>query len=452
MKIVVKRGLDIPISGKPTGGIQNLPTPRQIALNLDPFDVIRFKVLVKVDENVKIGQPLVESKVIPGQMFVSPAGGIVREIRRGLKRRLLNIVIELNSQETYEEHSLLGNNASREEIHAFFMRAGIFPHIRMRPFDLVAAPKYIPRAIFVRAIETFPFVPSAEMQVEGHETYFQAGLDTLAKLTDGKVHLVHQEGSECRAFSKAQGVEIHTASGPHPAGSSSVHIHKISPITKPNDNVWVLSVIDTITVGKIILEGRYFTDRILSVGGTGVIEGRTGFFHARAGFPIDQLISNRISKQLNRFISGDPLTGSQVEAHDFINFYHTSLTIIPENTHRQAFHFLRPGFNKFTGTQTYFTGHVKPPMRGYDFTTNQHGEKRAFIDGAVYERVMPMRIPSMHLVKAILAEDFELAERLGLLEVAPEDFALSSFICPSKIEMIQIVKEGLHKYSKEMGH
>lgn len=449
--LLVKKGLDIPIEGKPQGPLRDLPKPHQIALSLDSFDAIRFKLLVKAGESVKIGQPLVESKSVPGQMFGSPAGGVVSEVRRGLKRRLIDIVIDVDLQESYAEFSVL-NNPSRDEILALFMRSGIFPHIRMRPFDLVADPRCFPRAIFVKAIESLPFVPPAEMQVEGNEPYFKAGLDTLAKLVPGQVHLVYREGSDCRAFTQAENVEGHTVAGPHPAGSSSFHIHKISPIRNATDFVWTLSTTDVLAVGKMMLEGKYFIDRVIGVGGSGIIKGETGYFRGRAGFPVIEFIADRIKNQRLRFLSGDPLTGSQVEPQDFLGFYHTAFSVIPENTQRQPLHFLRLGLNKYTATKTYFTGHVKPPKGGYAFTTNQHGEERAFIDGAVYERVMPMRIPTMQLIKAILAEDFEFAEKLGLLEVSAEDFALPSFICPSKIEMIQIVKEGLHKYSKEMGY
>ncbi len=452
MKITVKKGLDIPMEGGPIGAIQDLPKPRQLALNLDPFDKTRFKVHVKVGERVKIGTPLVESKSTPGQMFVSPAGGVIAEIRRGLKRRLIDIVIDVAQEEEQEEFEGLKGSASPEEILNLFMRSGVFPHIRMRPFDLVAYPQLVPRAIFVRAIETLPFVPSAEMQVKGHEEYFQAGLDALSKLTPGDVHLVYKEGSSCRAFTEAQGVQKHTALGPHPAGTSSVHIHSIAPIKNPEDFVWTLSAVDVVTAGKMVMEGRYFTDRIISIGGSGIIKERNGFFRGRVGFPIELLIADRIKNQPLRLISGDPLTGTKVETSGFVGFYHSSFTAIPENTKREAFHFFRPGFKKFTATRAYATGHMKPPKEGYAFTTNQHGEERAFIDGAVYERVMPMRIPTMHLVKAIISEDFEVAEALGLLEVTGDDFALPAFICPSKIEMVQIVKEGLHKYSKEMGH
>jgi Na+-transporting NADH:ubiquinone oxidoreductase subunit A len=453
MKIVVKKGLDIPLAGRPEGSPQRLPPPNQIALNLDPFDDIRFKVHVKVGESVKIGQPVVESKACPGQMFVSPAGGVVTEIRRGLKRRLLAVIIRLNDPETFEEHGGLDHTrASREEILEFFMRSGLFPHIRLRPFDLIPDPKFFPRDIFVTAIETRPFTPSFEMQVAGHEAYFQAGLDTLAKLTSGKVHLAYSDKSVCPAFTQAGNVEKHAVVGPHPAGTSSLHIHAIAPIRKPDDYVWSLSAIDAITIGMMMLKGRYFTDRIISIAGNGVLEGKRGFFTARMGYPIKDLIASRIPNQFCRLISGDPLTGIKVEPEDFMGFSHTCFSIIPQNTQREAFHFLRLGLDKFSATRTYFTGHVKPPAEGYPFTTNQHGEERAFIDSAVYERVMPLRIPTMHLIKAILSEDFELAQQLGLLEVASEDFALPAFICPSKIEMMEIVKEGLHRYAKEMGH
>jgi len=449
MQIKVKKGLDIPLAGGPEGSPHPLPPPDQVALNLDPFDTTRFKVHVKVGERVKIGQPLVESKTVPGQMFVSPAGGTVSEVRRGLKRRLLDIVIDVEPNEEYYLHEKCDlQSATQRELLDLFMRSGLFPHVRLRPFNLVPDPQYIPRDIFVTAAQSLPFVPPFSMQVEGNEKYFQAGLDTLAKLTTGKVHLVHPQKEE--AFSSYTGVEKHTVLGPHPSGTSSLHIHKIAPIQAPNDYVWALTALDVLVIGKMLLEGKYYTDRIISIAGTGVIEGRRGFFRARMGFPIQNLISNRITNQPVRLISGDPLTGTKTEASDFLGFYDTCFSALLENTKRQFLHFFRLGLNKFTATRAYLTGHVSSPENGFAFTTNQHGEQRAFIDGAVYERVMPMRIPTMHLIKAIMAEDYELAEQLGLLEVVPDDFALSTFICPSKIEMIEIVKEGLYRYSKEV--
>jgi len=453
MRIVLKKGLDIPLSGQPKGSLQSLHKPSQIALNLEPFEDIRFKLLVKAGDRVTIGQPLLESKNIPGQFFVSPAAGTVSEIRRGIKRRLLDIIVQVSDKETFYNHPPLnGERAAREDLLECLMRGGIFPFIRMRPFDLIANPKLLPRDIFVKAVESSPYVPSAEMQVEGHEEDFQTGLNVLAKLTSGKVHLVHGEGSSCSAFAQAENVEKHSISGPHPSGNSSVHIHAISPIRNPEDVVWTIGIPGVIAVGKMISKGHYHYERIVSIAGNGVLEGKTGFFKGRMGLPISALIADRIPQGLIRFISGDPLMGIKVEPNDFLGFYHSSLCIIPENVSREAFHFFKLGTNKYSSYRAYLTGHISPPEEGYNFTTNLHGEPRPFIDGSVYDRVMPMRVPTVQLVKAVLAEDFELAELLGLLEVASEDFALPAFICPSKIEMVDIIKDGLRRYSKEMGH
>lgn len=453
MDIIVKKGLDIPIKGEPSGEVQSLQDPHFFAFNFDSFDRVSFRILVKIGDFVKIGEPLAENKAIAGQMFVSPAAGMVKEIRRGLKRRLIAIVIEVEKEEQYLKFAPLEiEKISREQILARLMQGGIFPYITMRPFCLIADPSYIPRDIFVKAVESAPFVPSAEIQVKRHEKNFQEGLLVLSKLTTGKIHLIHSNKTVCKTFLEAEGVEKHTVFGPHPAGNSSVHIHAIAPITHPQDIVWSLDVLGVIAVGKILSEGLYFKERVVSIAGPGIISGKTGYFNTRSGIPVSSLILNRVQNPLSRFISGDPLSGLKVEKEDFLGFSHTAFSVIPENYEREVFHFLRLGSNKYTATKTYISGFLKPPSDGYEFTTNQHGEERPFIDGAVYEKFMPLKIPVMQLVKATLAEDYELAESLGLLEISPEDFALPSFVCPSKIEMMEILKKGIERYATEMGY
>lgn len=453
MDLTIKNGLDIPLSGKPSGPLKSLSRPSKIALNVNAFEELRFKILVKTGDFIKIGQPVLENKAIPGQQFVSPACGTIVEIRRGLKRRLLDIIIAVSEKEDYfEEETLALNHASKEEILAFLMKKGAFPHIRMRPFDLTATPQHLPRDIFIKALETTPYVPPAELQIEGEEDHFQIGLNALHRLTSGNVHLIYQKKTSCKAFIAAEGVKKYAIEGPHPSGNASVHIHLIRPIRHAQDYVWTLSALDVVVIGKLISTGRYHYERVVSIAGNGIIEGRQGYFKARVGFPIADLIAERAKNQLLRLISGDPLCGSKVSPQDFLEFAHTTFCAIPENIHQEPFHFLRLGGDKYSASRTYFSGHVKPPSEGYDFTTNQHGEERPFIDPSIYHQVMPMRIPTAQLVKALLAEDFELAEKLGLFEVSSEDFALPTFICPSKIEMIEIVKNGLLRYSKEMGH
>lgn len=453
VKLLVKNGVDLPIKGAAQEELLSLSIPKEISCNLEPFDHIRFKLLAKEGERVKIGSPIVENKAIEGLFFVSPASGVIKEIRRGLKRRLTDLVIELDEREEYEEQGTCNyKNCSRNDLVEFLKKTGAFAHIGMRPFDLGAHPYQKPRNIFVKAVETLPFVPSAHWQVKGWEEMFQKGLDLLSFLTEGAVHLVYKENDFTPAFKNAENVEHHTVQGPHPAGNLSYAIEQIAPIRHVHDIIWTLSAVDVVTIGRLAIEGRYHTERVISLAGEGVKSNCRKLYKARMGYPISQLCSDRLENFPSRILSGDPLMGMAVTGEDFLHFGHTSVSVLKRKVGREPFHFFRLGKEKFTATRTYLSGLKKPPPEGYSFTTNQHGELRAFIDGKVYKKTMPLNIPTMELIKAILAEDFEFAEKLGLLEVVPEDFALPSFICPSKIEMIDIVKKGLRHYAQEVGY
>lgn len=453
--IKIKKGLDIPIEGKPEGKIQSVLAdgrevlPSYLSLNLNPFTNIRCNLLVKVGDQVKIGQPICVDKACPGRMFVSPATGVIKEFRRGLKRRLLNIVIEADREEKEVLHPPMDvGRASKEEIIERLKLGGLFAHIRKRPFNFLADPQKTPRAIFVKAVESAPFAPPFEMQVEGWEQAFQVGLDALKGLTEGPVHLVYKKDCQFTPFTGAEGVEKHTVEGPHPVGNLSLHIHYLSPIKHPEEVIWTLNAHDVVGVGLMLLEGRYFTDRVISIAGPGVLPEKRGFYRVRAGYPIEELIAGRIQEGHQRLISGDVLTGQQVEPQDFLEFYHFGFCVVPESLKREFLHFFRLGTGKFTASGAYASGHLKG--KEYNFTTNLHGEERAFVIGSPYDRVMPMAIPVMALIKAIMAEDYDLAEELGLLEVDAEDFALPTFVCPSKIEMVDIVSQGLQAHAQEV--
>ena len=453
-KIKIKEGLDIPMEGQPSGAVQTLPAPKELSLNLSPFDGVKFKLLRKAGDFVKTGEAIAYDKDCPQRMFVSPGCGTIKEVRRGLRRRLLDVVIELQKDEQFEDFGAIDvNSASKEDILEKLLKAGAFARIRMRPFNILAKPEHTPRDIFIKAIQSAPFTPEADLQVEGHEDAFQAGITALSKLTIGNVHLVYREGSTSTAFTGAQNCVQHTAEGPHPAGNSSVHIHHIAPVKGYDDIVWTLTALDVVIIGKILTTGRYHTDRVVSVAGNGIIEAKRGFFKVREGYPVSNLVAERNEKGLQRFISGDPLVGDKVEVDDFLGFYHTAFCAIPENVSREILHFFRPGFGKYSFTKNYVSGHMsKDSGKKWGFTTNNHGEHRAFIDGSIYDKVMPMQIPTMVLLKSIIGEDWDRAEECGLLEIDSEDFALPAFIDPSKTEMVEIVKNALSFYAHEVMH
>lgn len=458
--IKVTKGLDIPIAGKPVGTISQLipsgaasplAAPAFLALDLTPFEETKFRLIAKVGDLVKRGQPLLEDKDFPGRMFVSPAGGTVKEIRRGLKRRLLDIVIEVSKTEEIEQHPIVDlSYVSREELQAMLEKGGLMAHIRQRPFNLLTNPKKTPRSIFVKAIESAPLCPPPELQVQGQESAFQYGLDALKLLTTGKVHLVHRLGSSCRAFVDAKNVTIHTVEGPHPSGNVSLHIQEIDPIRSPEDVIWTLNAHDVVSIGHFLKTGTYYVDRVISIAGPGILEGMTGYFRVREGYPISALISGRLKKGVVRLISGDVLMGRKVDSEDYLGYYDYCVCALPENMTRQFLSFMRLGTDTFTASKAYLSGHLNNSTREYGFSTNQHGEHRPFIDSSLYDQVMPLDVETMHLVKAILAEDYDTAAELGLLEVDSEDFALPTFVCPSKMEMVDIVKRGLKRYAADI--
>ena len=325
--IKITKGLDIPITGKPDHYIHpvesngHLVVPKHIGLDLSSFDDVKFRLLCKPEDVVKIGQPLAEDKDAPGRLFVSPAGGIVKEIRRGLKRRLLCIVIEVAQQEEFHEFPTADvSQLSQQDIKDRMMLGGLFAHVRQRPFNLLADPRKEPRAIFVKALESAPFAVPPEFQVSGYEKEFQMGLTALSKLTKGPVHLVYSSDTTSTAFTEAQNVQRHTAEGPHPVGNHSVHIHFISPIRHPEEVVWTLNVSDVIGIGSLFTKGRYHTDRILSIGGPGILPERVGFVRGRMGYPIQSLVAGRIQRGLLRFISGDVLMEKRSKSKTFWGF------------------------------------------------------------------------------------------------------------------------------------
>lgn len=457
--IAISKGLDIPIQGKPQGAVQAIrPTgmasvarPAQIALDFKAFSDLRFSMHVKAGDAVKIGQPIAEDRSSPGRLFVAPAGGIVSEVSRGPKRVLTAVVIDVAEEEQWHTFDPMeAASAPRQAIVERFLAGGLFAHIYARPLKRLADPYKVPRSIFVKALESAPFLPAAEMQVAGYEREFQAGLDALAKLTSGKVHLVHRLGSPSQAFTAAKNVAIHSADGPHPIANQSLHIQRIDPIQSPEDLVWTLSAHDVVMAGSLLLHGRCHIDRVISIAGPGVLTEQAGFFRARAGYPISVLIAGRLPHGAVRLISGDPLMGLQVDSASFLGFSHFALSIIPESEERQFLHFFRLGVGKYSFSRAYLAGHLDNSERDYFFTTSVHGEKRAFVDSTLYDAVMPLAIATMPLVKAVMAEDFELAEVLGLLDVDSEDFALPTFVCPSKVEMVQIIEQGIKRYAKDV--
>lgn len=275
----IQKGLEIPLEGEVQGGIETLdktqmaPDQNTFALDLSPFPELRFKLLAKPGDHVLLGQPLVLDKQQEKRVFVSPCTGRVQEIKRGLKRRLLSIVVQ---EEEGKERTFSPVNPYTLEqgpIIERLLEGGLFPLIRQRPFDQLADPTKKPSAIFVNAMNTAPLAQDPALLIEEEKEHFQTGLTTLKRLTEGFVHLCYAKGATLQALTQAQDVERHTFSGPHPAGLTSTHIHYIDPILSQQQVVWTLDAFAVISIGYLMNEGKQFTKRLVALAGAGFEEG-----------------------------------------------------------------------------------------------------------------------------------------------------------------------------------
>ena len=312
---------------------------------------------------------------------------------------------------------------------------------RQRPYQVVANKHDIPDNIFISTFDSAPLAPDLNFVVEGKSEAFQKGIDVLNKLTSGKVHLgLNAKGKEAPSsvFLNAEGVEKHWFNGMHPAGNVGIQIHHIDPIT-PKTTVWTLGVQEVITLGAIFTEGRWNTERVVAI--TGAELKAPKYVRTNVGANIGDLLKDNLDNDHVRIISGDVLSGRKKGTGNFLNFFDDQITVIKEGDHYQMFGWLLPDTSVPSASNAL-------PSNAFSDTkfkahTNTNGEKRAFVVTGQYEKVLPMDIYPQHLMKAVLTNDYEKMEGLGIHELVEEDVALCEFVCTSKQPLQQILRTGL---------
>ncbi len=444
--IKIKRGLDIRLKGKAEKVFIDVKTPELFAVRPTNFVGLVPKLTVKPGDKVKAGTALFFDKYRPEVKFVSPVSGEVQVVNRGERRRILEVVVKSDNQNESENFGALdASKASKEEIVEKLLASGLWPFIKQRPYDVVANPADTPKAIFVSAFDSSPLAPDYDFIVSGQEKELQAGFDALAKLTSGTVNVGVSSQSTSSPFASLTGVKVSTFSGPHPAGNVGVQIHHVNPISK-GDLVWTLQPQDVIAIGKLMLEGIYDSSRIIAICGSEVA--KTGYVKTKLGAEIASYLKGNVAEGKLRYISGNVLTGENIGADGYLGAYHSQITVIPEGDEHVFMGWASPGLSRFSVSKSFFSWLC--PKKEYALNANINGGHRAIIMSGQYDKVMPMDILPEHLIKAIITEDFDKMEQLGIYEVAEEDLALCEFVCTSKLEIQSILRKGIEMMIKEM--
>jgi len=445
--IRIKKGLDIKLIGIAEKTTTNVSLSGVYAIKPEDFHGIIPKLVAKEGAKVKAGDTLFYSKSDERILFPSPVSGEVVEVVRGARRKVLAIKIAADSTQEYKDFGTKdAAKMSAEEVKNHLFASGCWPFVKQRPYDVVANPNQVPKAIFVSAYASAPLATDVDYILAGKEAELQAAISAVSKLTEGKVH-ISVDANANSLLEKLNGVEIHKVSGPHPSGNVGTQISKIDPINK-GEVVWVITPQDLVVIGELLLTGKFNATRTIAL--TGSKFNKPQYVTAIAGANIADIVANNLVNDNTRIISGNVLSGTQVNEEGFICYYDNQITAIPEGDDYELFGWTKPVFNKVS-TSRALTFSWLTPKKKYDLNTNTNGEHRAFVVTGSYENVFPLDIYPMQLLKAFMYKDLDEMEALGGYEIAPEDFALTEFICVSKQPHQKIIREGLDLMREELG-
>ncbi len=445
--ITIKKGLDIPISGAPDSRIEDSPGVSEVAILGQDYIGMRPTMHVRVGDQVKKGQVLFSDKKKPGVNFTAIAGGEITAINRGEKRVLQSVVIRVAQTEEemtfaqYEQNQLSG--VTEEQVRQNLIDSGMWTCFRTRPFSRTPEVDARTRTIFVNMMDTNPLAADPMLVIEQRKEDFLNGLELVAKLADETLFLCKAPDAKIEVDHPK--IKVESFAGPHPAGLPGTHIHFLAGASIENV-VWSIDYQDVIAIGRLFVTGKLDCERVIALAGPQVKS--PCLIRTRMGANVTELCQGRLKDGDNRLIAGSILNGNIAEGPlAYLGRYHNQVSVLSEGRKKEFFGWISPGLSKFSltrATLSFLRG--KSPM---PFNTAVHGGARGMMPIGVYERVMPLDILPTMLLRDILAGDTDGAQNLGCLELAEEDLALCSFVCPSKYEYGPALRQALTTIEKE---
>ena len=203
---IIKKGLDLPISGNPSPEIEDSSKISSVAILGSDFVGLKPTMLVKVGDFVQAGQKIIEDKKNPGVFITAPSSGTISSVNRGEKRRFISIEIDVNETDDFK---VFNKTSTKNEIIELLQDSGLWSAFRTRPFNRTPKIGTSPDAIFINACDT------------------------------------------------------------NPLGLSSTHIHNIYPVGQER-LVWTLNYQECISLGHLIKNQSIRTSKVIALCGEGV--------------------------------------------------------------------------------------------------------------------------------------------------------------------------------------
>lgn len=443
--IKIKKGLDLPITGKPEQKIYNAPKTSHVALIGNDYVGMKPTMNVQVGDVVKKGQILFSDKKTEGVHFTAPAAGEVVQINRGERRAFNSLVIKVNGSDhvkfsSYKGSDLAGYNS--DDLKDLLLESGLWTSLRMRPFNKTANPNKKAESLFITAMDTEPLAADANLIINEYSGAFELGLQFLDKFFDGNKYLCSNPELKTNHPEK---IEHKVFTGKHPAGNAGTHIHFLNPVSF-DKHAWHIHYMDVIAIGKLLVSGELFTERVISLAGPMAKNPR--LLKIEQGACLSEVLPGEIKEGDVRVVSGSVLNGREAEkVFDYLGRYHRQVSLLEEGTQREFLGWQAPGFNKFSVKGVFLSSLF--PSKKFAFNTSLNGSERAIVPIGSYEKVMPLDIQPTFLLRSIMSRNLEMAQKLGALELAEEDLALCTFVCPCKNEYGSVLRENLTAIEKE---
>jgi Na+-transporting NADH:ubiquinone oxidoreductase subunit A len=418
--------------------------PSHLALLPAKLPFVRPKLAVKEGDATKIGSLVFVDKRDPRIQFLSPGGGTIDSIRFGPRRIIEEIVIALDPDEAFKPFPTFSKqqiaDAEKDLLVQALMNGGVWPFLRQLPYRDIADPDFRPPMIIVGLESADPFQPEAELYLEKNRAHFEFGLEILRRLSETVLVAVSKNNSAVRNM--LTDLITHTYSGAYPAEDPGVLLYHIK--RSPTENhAWYIHGQDLLMVAQLMQSGRYPVDRIVAVGGN-LVSSR---YHVqtRLGVPIRSLHDrNPYPDKKIRPIVGGIFRGYRSDMDSFLGFYDKSVTFLCEGDYKEAFGFIRPGFQKTSRSRAFLSVLNKSNLH---IDCRLNGEERACINCGSCASLCPVDILPQFTLKAIVAEEVEEYIAHGLLDCV--DCGLCTFACPSKIELGKIFKKAKTDYYLE---
>jgi Na+-transporting NADH:ubiquinone oxidoreductase subunit A len=423
------------------------PAVRHVGLLGRDYPGLKLGPLVDAGDRVTLGQPVLRDRGDARITCTAPASGVVTAVNRGERRALQSLVIRVEGDEqeqfaAYRRSDL--DTLDRATVTGLLCDTGLWTSLRTRPYNHVATPGTAPFAITVTAIDTNPLAPDPLPTIAAAAEAFADGLRVISRLTDGMVYVCVAPGATIPELHAPHIIEAEF-DGPHPAGLPGTHIHMLCP-AGPHRTVWHVGYQDVIAIGRLFTSGRIPVERMIALGGPMVRDPRV--VRTRLGASLEELLASGLNPGEARIVSGSILGGAAVtDWGAYLGRYDNQVTVLPEGREREFLGWIVPGSDKFSVSNAFLSAlRRRTPFR---LTTSQNGSPRAMVPIGIYERVMPLDILPAPLLRSLLVGDLESAIALGALELAEEDLALCSFVCPSKHDFGPVLRSVLDQIRKE---